>query len=272
MTADRPTAAAQDKLPDGWTTRPLRRVARIRNGATPASGIEENWGGGVVWITPEDIGADVGNLFGRDLTESRRTLTRRGLAGCRAALVPAGSLVLSIRAPIGHVGIARTELCFNQGCKGLLPRSEVSPEYLYYALIAARPALELRGVGTTFRELSSDRLATVTLPFPPTHRDQCAIAADLDRAVGRLDDQIRSLNGGHLLRHGGLLGRMAALLLERRAALIAATMTGRLGPSRHIRYPDCTSYPSSAIAVRTACSSGSPVTVTRPPSRSTETS
>lgn len=214
-------------LPAGWTARPLRRIARIANGATPASEVDDNWGGGIVWLTPEDIGTDVSNLAGRDLRESRRTLTRQGLESCAAQLVPEGALVISIRAPIGYIGIARTELCFNQGCKGLVLAPGMVPEYVYYALIAARPELDLLGVGTTFKELSRERLASVKLPVPPTTDDQRRIAAELDVAVSRMDEQIRELNGNHLTRPGGLLGRMSALLLERRAALIAAAITGQ---------------------------------------------
>jgi type I restriction enzyme S subunit len=190
--------------------------------------VDDNWGGDIAWLTPEDIGTNVSNLAGRDLREGRRTLTRQGLASCATQLVPEGALIISIRAPIGYVGIARTRMCFNQGCKGLVLIPGIVPEYVYYALIAARPELDLLGVGTTFKELSRERLASVKLPFPPTAEEQRRIANGLDEVVSRMDEQIRNLSGNHLTRPGGLLGRMSALLLERRSALIAAAVTGQL--------------------------------------------
>ena len=104
-------------------------------------------------------------------------------------MVPAGSIILSIRAPIGHIAIASNSMCFNQGCRGLVPRSMIRSDFSYWALVACRPKLEAAGQGTTFIELSRDKLRSERIPIP-VHETQKAIADFLDRETARIDQLI----------------------------------------------------------------------------------
>jgi type I restriction enzyme, S subunit len=100
----------------GWTSKPIGDVFKVVNGGTPKTGTASNWDGPHLWITP----AEMGNLETPFIAESRRTLTDEGLR-TGAELVPAGSIILSSRAPIGHLVINKIPMAFNQGCKGLIP-------------------------------------------------------------------------------------------------------------------------------------------------------
>src|SRR4051812_2799899 len=125
-------------------TAQLRRLFSVVNGGTPTADTA-NWDGPICWVTPEDMGKAVGGRIAR----SRRTLTEAGLTSA-ATLVPAESLVISTRAPIGHAAITERELAFNQGCRGLVPRAHANARFYYYVLLALRPALQALGQGTTF--------------------------------------------------------------------------------------------------------------------------
>src|SRR5947199_593454 len=85
---------------------PLKRLFRVVNGATPSSGDEHYWDGDVPWATPDDLG----KLNSRLLNATRRTITEDGYLSCGTTLMPGGSIVLSTRAPIGHVAIAGMHL------------------------------------------------------------------------------------------------------------------------------------------------------------------
>lgn len=178
---------------------PLKRLFRVVNGGTPPAD-DRFWGGDVTWVTPGDLASRDGTV----ITTSARTLTTDGLA-CGSALVPEGSLILSTRAPIGYVVRAGTELSTNQGCKSLVPRVSMEPQFFQYVLGAARPALQASGNGTTFMELSTVALGSIRLPVPSL-AEQRRIADYLDAESAQVDELIAEQE--HLV----------VLLLERREA------------------------------------------------------
>jgi type I restriction enzyme S subunit len=68
----------------------------------------------------------------------------------------------------------------NQGCKGLIPGSQLHHKYLYYYLSSIVDLLNSLGTGATFKELSGGKLKEVTIPVPPLPEQQ--------RIVGILDE------------------------------------------------------------------------------------
>lgn len=161
---------------NGWQTRPIGEVFRVVNGGTPKTGTAAFWDGPHLWITP----AEMGGLPSPYLAGSRRTLTDEGLR-VGAELVPPQSVILSSRAPIGHLVINELPMAFNQGCKGLVPSPAIDTKFAYYFLLANVPLLESLGTGTTFKELSSGKLKEVPFHFPPLP-EQHRIVAILDKA------------------------------------------------------------------------------------------
>ncbi len=167
----------------GWKTVKLGEACKIVNGATPSTSVEANWGGPHCWITP----AEMGGLSDPYVGETRRTLTDVGLADCSATLLPAGSVILSSRAPIGHVILNTVPMATNQGCKSMIPRSDLDAKFLFYFIKANVPLLESLGTGATFKELSGGKLASVEIPLPPL-AEQKRIVALLDEAFAGIDE------------------------------------------------------------------------------------
>ena len=167
----------------GWKTVKLGEACKIVNGATPSTSVEANWGGPHCWITP----AEMGGLSDPYVSETRRTLTDVGLADCSASLLPEGSVILSSRAPIGHVIINTVPMATNQGCKSMIPRSDLDAKFLFYFIKANVPLLESLGTGATFKELSGGKLASVEISLPPL-AEQKRIVALLDEAFAGIDE------------------------------------------------------------------------------------
>lgn len=139
------------------------------------------WGGDIPWVTPKDLSS----LRGRYVTGGERAITADGLANSAARVIPAGSVLLSSRAPIGLVGIAAVPLSTNQGCRSFVPGPLVDPEYAYYRFLTMSEDFIARASGSTFMEISGSALADVPFYFPPL-REQKAIA----EVLGALDDKI----------------------------------------------------------------------------------
>lgn len=199
------------QIPSHWEVRRIGSLARILNGATPPTSIQEFWDGEIVWITPEDIG----KLHGRYIDDSSRRITQEGYRACGTQLAPPGSIALSTRAPIGHLGILRVAACVNQGCRLIVPDTAVVSEFLYYYLVATRAHLESLGQGSTFTELSRTSLKSFSVPLPPL-AEQGAIVEYLDAQTARIDAAIAAIR------------RTVALLGEYRERLVADVVTGKV--------------------------------------------
>ncbi|SDX76212.1 type I restriction enzyme, S subunit [Allochromatium warmingii] len=151
-----------------WQSTPIRDCCRVVNGTTPSTSVPDNWGGAIHWITP----ADLGKLKNADIQYSERTITEFGLKNTGLEIVPPGTVVLSSRAPIGHLGIARIPICTNQGCKSLIPSDRVDTEFLYFALRNSIGRLKDLGSGATFAEVSKTQVENFEILLPPLLEQQ----------------------------------------------------------------------------------------------------
>jgi type I restriction enzyme, S subunit len=160
-----------------WPDQPIGAICEVVNGGTPKTGVAKYWGGDHQWITP----AEMGKRSSPFVSETQRTLTDLGLANSSASLMPTYSVILSTRAPIGHLVINTVPMATNQGCKGLVPRKATHYKFLYYYLGSIVDLLNVLGTGATFRELSGSKLKEVTIPVPPFPEQQ-RIVGILDKA------------------------------------------------------------------------------------------
>ena len=192
----------------------LRYFSRIKNGTTPASGKAEYWGGNVFWATPEDLG----KLTSDRILATKRQVTAKAVAEANLSVLPVGSIIISTRAPIGHMAINDKPMSFNQGCRGIIPGDKIYGPFLYYLLSSRVPELNAVSNGTTFVELSRDELAAVRVIFPELD-SQRRIADFLDERTTRVDGLIAKKT------------RLLELLAEQRQALITRAVTKGLDPS-----------------------------------------
>ncbi|WP_326745321.1 restriction endonuclease subunit S [Streptomyces sp. NBC_01760] len=164
---------------------PLKFIGEIVSGGTPKS-YPENWGGPVPFVTPPDLNGVDGGV----VPNWERSLTESGTAG---SAVVSNAVLLSCRAPIGHVGVVTDLAAFNQGCKAIVPERPEDLRYLGHVLVAYRAALQAAGRGTTFLELSTTELAAFQIPWPtPDMRER--IANYLNRETGEINAMIAKLD------------------------------------------------------------------------------
>lgn len=165
-----------------WEIKRLREVAQIFNGGTPDTKVKQYWDGEHLWITPKDMGR-LKSIY-VDITE--RTITEAGLTHSSARMLPINSVILSSRAPIGHLAINKKPISFNQGCKGIVPGKNLDTLFLYYFLSNSIELLNELGTGATFKELSASKLAEVQVPMPSLS-EQKRIVEILDEAFAAID-------------------------------------------------------------------------------------
>ncbi len=165
----------------GWRVSTIGEIADIVGGGTPSTKEPENFGGDVPWLTPKDLSGS----HDRYIERGERNLSRQGLVNSSAKLLPQGAVLLSTRAPIGYVALAKNPIATNQGFRSLIVRDGAVSEFLYYWLKLNTVELERRASGSTFRELSGSSLKDIRLCLPPLDEQRAIV-----RLLGALDDRI----------------------------------------------------------------------------------
>ena len=140
------------EIPEGWELTKVVDIAKVFNGATPSTTREQNYGGDIIWITPKDL-SDQKQKF---VCRGERNISQIGYDSCSTHLLPVNTILMSSRAPIGLLAIAKTELCTNQGFKNFVLQKENMTNYLYYYLQIHIKQIEQLGTGTTFKEVSRE--------------------------------------------------------------------------------------------------------------------
>jgi len=164
-----------------WREYRIGDIAEVIGGSTPSTSDPSNFDGDVPWLTPKDLSSP----HDRFVLRGQRNLSRKGLQRCSAQLLPPKAVLLSSRAPIGYVAIAKGPIATNQGFRNLVLGPGFEPEFVYYWLTANRDELERHASGSTFKELSGSALKQIRIRVPP-FPEQRAIA----HILGTLDDKI----------------------------------------------------------------------------------
>ena len=168
-------------MKQGWEIKTLGEISEIMNGGTPDTTVPKFWDGENLWITPKDMG----KLESIYVDDTLRKITNEGLKNSSAKILPPNSIILSSRAPIGHLAINTKPISTNQGCKGLVPKRGVDTLFLYYFLSKSIDLLNSLGTGATFKELSGSKLGTVEIPLPSLPEQQ-RIVAILDESFAAI--------------------------------------------------------------------------------------
>jgi len=179
-------------IPDDWKIAKIQDLFEVVTGSTPSTTRKEYWKNGTInWITPSDMSKFSYKIY---IEESERKITDKALKDATLTLLPEGSLLISTRAPVGYVAVLKSAATFNQGCKGLIPKSkhQISAEFYCYFLLHIRRILESLSGGSTFKELSKDTLKVLKVPHPPFEEQQkiAEILLTVDDAIQKVDAAI----------------------------------------------------------------------------------
>ena len=152
----------------------LGDVCTVISGSTPKSNIPEYWDGDVIWITPAEL-----NESSYIIRDSIRHITTKAVSDTSLRSFPAGTVILSSRAPIGKTAIAGCEMYCNQGFKNLICSSRINNKYLYCFLSCKTDYLNSLGRGATFKEISKNIVEDIIIPLPEIS-EQKKIAAKFE--------------------------------------------------------------------------------------------
>lgn len=218
-------------LPAGWTSKRLKYVATYNDEA-----LSEN--------ADEDQEIDYVEISGVSLSRGIEEIARMpfGQAPSRARRkVRSGDILIStvrtyLRA-IATVDQASPDLIASTGFCVVRPRDDVDSGFIGWATKSESFVAEVvaRSVGVSYPAINATELVTIQIPLPPLDV-QRQIARFLDEKTTRIDGLIDKMTGGGFRIDPNLPNKgeksLLGLLLEYRAALITAAVTGKIADLR----------------------------------------
>lgn len=164
----------------------------IESGGTPLTTNDEFWNGDINWISLMDVPNDSDVNI---INNTEKTISEQGLKHSSAKLLPVDTIVVSSRATIGRVGLAKIPLATNQGFKNIiiLNKDAADAKYVAYAMLQKKQEMKQKASGGTFKEISKTNFAKLSIPLPSID-DQRRIVAKLEAEQEIIDANKRLID------------------------------------------------------------------------------
>ena len=148
-------------------------VLEIKDGGTPPRKNSQNFGGNISWCVVKDIKPEI---YG-----TKECLSELGLKNSSAKIWPVDSVILSLGATIGNVGIAKIPVATKQGLSGIVvDKKKMIPKLLYYFLLHQKEYIQSLATGASIKEVRPTKLTKMLkIPLPPLEVQE-QIVAELD--------------------------------------------------------------------------------------------
>lgn len=176
----------EDNMKQGWEIKKLGEVCEVIGGSTPKTNEPTYWDGDFFWVTPAELDGT------KLISSTKRTITEAGIKSAHLQLLPAGTVLLSSRAPIGKVAITTVPMYCNQGFKNIICSDKLYNCYVYWFLYAKTEYLNALGTGATFKEISKKVVEQIPIPVPPLPVQE-RIVSELDLLSGIIEKKREQL-------------------------------------------------------------------------------
>lgn len=151
------------EIPEGWALSEIGKEVVVLGGGTPSTKSPEFWeDGDVFWSTPKDMS----NLKSKVLLETGRKITQAGLKKISSGLLPVNTVLMSSRAPVGYLALAKIPVAINQGYIAMKCENILSPEFVLLWCEQNMDEIKQRASGTTFAEISKSNFKPIAIVVP----------------------------------------------------------------------------------------------------------
>jgi type I restriction enzyme S subunit len=168
-------------MPEEWEVVRLGEVAEIIMGQSPPGETYNTQGVGMPFLQGK---AEFGKVYPSPVKYTTNPLK----------IGKTGSVLISVRAPVGDVNIANMDYCIGRGLASISFKNGYGcNEYLFYCLQFLKPLLEKEGYGSTFKAINKEVLTKFQIPLPPLE-EQKAIAGILSTVQSAIEKTEKVIN------------------------------------------------------------------------------
>jgi type I restriction enzyme S subunit len=145
-------------IPKEWGVTSFGNAFDIKGGGTPSTKEASYWDNGThSWATPKDMS----NLTSKVIYQTAFKLTTEGVNKISSKVLPAGTTLMSSRAPVGYLAIAKAPISINQGFIAIPPTEGLPPSFILNLLLNKMPEIKANAGGTTFAEISKSQFRPI---------------------------------------------------------------------------------------------------------------
>ncbi|MBQ2622972.1 restriction endonuclease subunit S [Candidatus Saccharibacteria bacterium] len=166
----------------------LDSLCKVASGGTPSRSKKEYWDGGdIPWIK-------IGNIKSKVVSNADEYITEAGLNNSSAKLFKKGTILYTIFATLGEVGILDFDACTNQAIAGISieKTEEITTDYLYYYLKSKKAEVNQIGRGVAQNNINLSILRKFSIPMRDID-EQKTIVDSLNKAESIIEKQKRQL-------------------------------------------------------------------------------
>ncbi len=150
-------------IPEGWEVSTMGEEVKISGGGTPSTKHSVYWENGTIhWTTPKDISGSADKV----LLSTARKITPQGLKKISSGLLPENTVLMSSRAPVGYLALAKVPVAVNQGYIAMTCDRGLPPEYVIQWCEHNMEDIKQRAGGTTFSEISKKNFKPIPVLVP----------------------------------------------------------------------------------------------------------
>jgi type I restriction enzyme, S subunit len=150
-------------IPKDWSLSNIGNEVDVLGGGTPSTKNEEFWiDGEFNWTTPKDLSG----LPDKILLNTERKLTQKGISNISSGLLPANTVLMSSRAPVGYLVLTKIPTAINQGFIAMKCNKRLSPEFVLQWATHSMDEIKQRSSGSTFAEISKATFRPLPVVVP----------------------------------------------------------------------------------------------------------
>ena len=170
----------------------LGELCNIASGGTPSRSQSSYWNDGTIpWIK-------IGNIKGKYVGNADEYITQEGLDNSSAKMFSKGTILYTIFATLGEVGILTIDACTNQAIAGIAIKdpSEVLSDYLFYYLKSKKAYVNGIGRGVAQNNINMSILRGFEVPLPSIseQRQIVSVLDALSKVIGFRQKQLTELD------------------------------------------------------------------------------
>lgn len=176
--------------PRRWLRCVLPDFVQIEMGQSPPSTTYNRRGDGLPFFQGK---AEFGDLYPE----------KRVYCSSPKKVAKPGSVLLSVRAPVGPTNISTYECCIGRGLAALHPSDAIPSKFILYLFRNIEPALSGEGSGSTIDSITKDVLENLEFDLPPVE-EQRRLVAEIeenlslaDHSIETIDDQLGKVHALH---------------------------------------------------------------------------
>lgn len=165
----------------------LSSIAAVNAGGTPSRSNLSYWNGDIPWVKISDI-------QGKHVQTYEETITEEGLKNSSAKLFSKGTILYTIFATLGRVGILDFDATTNQAIAGINILDEtIDCDYLYYFLRSQEKKVKAIGKGAAQQNINLKILRDWLVPIR-SKEEQTNIAGSLEKIESAISAKTELLN------------------------------------------------------------------------------